>query len=47
MQGNARRQARAIAIAKEQDDRVRKIGILALAITMAATCIYGLIALVY
>jgi uncharacterized protein YjeT (DUF2065 family) len=47
MQQNARRQARAIAIAKAQDDQLRKIGFVALAITMSAACVYGLLALAF
>ena len=45
MQQNARKQARAIAIAKAQDEQLRKLGMIALAITMAAACVYGFFAL--
>ncbi|MDB5525977.1 MAG: hypothetical protein JWM58_3740 [Rhizobium sp.] len=46
MQQNARKQARAIAIAKAHDDQIRKLGLVALAITMVAACVYGFTALV-
>jgi len=47
MQRNARRQARAIAIAQAQDDRIRKFGFIALAVTMTAACVYGLMTLAF
>jgi hypothetical protein len=47
MQENSRKRARAIAIAKAQDDQFQKLGFIALAITMAAACIYGLTTLVF
>jgi hypothetical protein len=40
---NARKQARAIALAKAYDDRLQKVGIIALAVTMTAACILGLL----
>lgn len=46
MQNNARKQARAIAIAKAEDENIRKLGFIALAITMVAACAYGLAVLV-
>jgi hypothetical protein len=47
MQENSRKQARAIAIAKAQDDQIRKFGFIALALTMTAACAYCLLALVF
>jgi hypothetical protein len=47
MQQNSRRRARAIAIAKARDDQFYKLGFIALAITMTAACVYGLMTLVF
>jgi hypothetical protein len=46
MQENSRKQGRAIATAKAQDDRFSKLGVIALAVTMTAACAYCLMALV-
>lgn len=46
MQNDRRRQARAIAIAKTADDRRQTLIVAALAVTMAAACVYGLATLV-
>lgn len=43
MQVNPRKQARAIAVAKAKDDRLQTLAIIALAITMTAACIFGLL----
>ena len=42
MQNDRRRDARAIAIAKAADNRLRRTIVVALAATMAAACLYGL-----
>ena len=46
MQESSRSQARAIAVAKARDDQFRKLGFIALAVTMTAACAYCLLALV-
>jgi len=47
MQENSRKRARAIAIAEARDDQFHKLAFIALAITMTAACIYGLMTLVF
>jgi hypothetical protein len=46
MYENRRKQARAIAIAKTQDDQFRKLALIALAVTMTAACAFGLLSLI-
>jgi hypothetical protein len=47
MHQNQRKQARAIAIAKTQDEQIRKIALVALAITMTAACAYGIMSFAF
>jgi hypothetical protein len=47
MQESSRKQARAIAIAKARDDQFRRLGFMALGLTMIAACGYCLSALVF